>query len=37
MQAVGVRGAFGFVVTFISEKECGIDCSCAGDRRQFSI
>jgi hypothetical protein len=37
MQAVRVNGACGFVVTFISEKECCIDGGCAGDLRQFSI
>jgi hypothetical protein len=37
MQAVRVHGACGFVVTFISKKECGIDGGCAGDPHQFSI
>jgi hypothetical protein len=37
MEAVRVHSACGFVVTFISEKECGIDGCCAGDLRQFSI
>jgi len=37
MQAVRVHGACGFVVTFISEMECGINGGCAGDLRQFSI